>query len=318
MRKSFFSFTILLCCLCMLFSGCQTAGGKKEEKVDMNGKRIIFIGDSFVYAGKAVLSNSGLTQKERDGDTGYFYQLCKAKGMEVSVTNWTYGGTGLTKILNMYSSVLKDRNYDFVVFSGGRNSANTYAALSETLDTFMSMFREVNPDVKFYYLVSSGAHNISVLESFPIDILNNLDAIEEKGITIVDWGKMVADIIRGKVTVPGGTQTYNNHTFVKYKSDTDGYHPNQLTGYLTALMTYCAITGESAIGQPYAFWNDTSLSSQFDSAKFVANSYTMGPTNYPDVFASEADMNGLQQLIDQYLAAKDYRNYNFTQADANG
>ena len=37
-----------------------------------------------------------------------------------------------------------------------------------------------------------------------------------------------------------------------------------------------------------------------------------------EVFASEADMAGIQQLIDQYLAEKAYRNYEFTQADANG
>ena len=285
---------------------------------NLNGKRVLFIGDSFLFSGKAVLTNKGETQQERQGDVGYFYQICKANQMDVEVTNFTYSGTGLATIYKTFFPLLQDRNYDYVVFSGGRASTNTYASLCETLDKYMADFRAVNPNVKFLYLVSSGAHNIAVEETFPIDILNNLDELEKKGFTIVDWGKLVADIARGKVTVPGGAQTYNNHTFVKNKSLTDGFHPNQLAGYITAQMVFCAITGESAVGQDYSFWNDTSLHEQFDVEHFVDVSYVLGPTNYPEVFASEADMAGIQQLIDQYLAEKAYRNYNFTAADANG
>jgi hypothetical protein len=105
------------------------------------------------------------------------------------------------------------------------------------------------------------------------------------------------------------------NSFVISKSAKDGYHPNQLTGYITALMTYCAITGESAVGQPYDFWNDTSLDGRFSSDLFISTYYTHGSTNYPDIFASGADMRGLQELIDRYLAQKDYREYRF---EANG
>ena len=320
--RKFLSLLMATTILLPLF-GC----GKPVESVpaettandpNLNGKRIIFIGDSFLFSGKAVLTNKGITQEERTGDTGYFYQICKANGMDVEVTNFTYSGTGLATIYKTFFPVLKDRNYDYVVFSGGRASSNTYASLSETLDKYMADFREANPNVKFIYLVTSGAHNIAVEETFPIDILNNLDALEKKGFTIVDWGKLVADIARSKVAVPGGTQTYNNHSFVKNKTPTDGFHPNQLAGYITAQMVFCAITGESAVGQDYSFWNDATLHSQFDVENFVEVSYVLGPTNYPDVFASEADMRGIQQLIDQYLAEKAYRNYNFTAADANG
>lgn len=306
--KRLFTFTWVLCMMLGMLPGCA----QKEKSETLDGKRVLFVGDSFLFSGKAVLTNKGLTQQERHKDQGYFYQICKANGMEVDVINFTYGGQGLSAIHRMYMPTMKDRNVDYVILSGGRNSANTYADLSETLDKYIEMFRSVNPNVKFVYLVTSGAHNISVKESFPKDVLNNLKAAEEKGITIVDWGKLVADIIRGEVTVPGGTQTYNNHTFVKNKSTTDGYHPNQLTGYITAQMIFCAITGKSAVGQSYAFWNDASLSTQFDPERFMAEAYTLGSTNYPDVFASEADMQGIQQLIDQYLAAKHYREYHFT------
>jgi hypothetical protein len=318
MKKKSLRFLTFVCSLLFLLPGCNSAKKPETPTNALQGKRILFIGDSFLVAGKTLDNNKGMTEQQRTGDAGYFYQLCKANGVDINIVNWVHTSTSLSTIQTMFLSPLKNRNFDYVVLSGGRNSASSYAALSETLDRYIAIFREANPNVKLYYLVTSGAHNVSVNESFPIDILNNLDAIEEKGITIVDWGKPIADIIRGKVSVPGGTQSYDAYTFVKHQSDTDGFHPNQLSGYFSALMTYCAITGESAVGQPYAFWNDTSLNAGFDPDKIIASAYSCGPTNYPDVFASEADMKGLQQLIDQYLAAKDYRNYNFTQADAKG
>ena len=320
MKKIYKRFSALLLASCCLFAicGCSNSPEVVEEKnPTLDKKKVIFIGDSFLFSGKAVLTNKGITQEERTGDTGYFYQICKANGMDVEVTNFTYGGTGLSTIYNTYYPVLQDRAFDYVVFSGGRASNNTYEALSNTLDKYMADFRAANPKVKFLYLVTSGAHNIAVEESFPIDILNNLDELEKKGITIVDWGKLVADLARGKVTIEGSTQTYNNYTFVKNKSYTDGFHPNQLTGYITAQMIFCAISGQSAVGQDYSFWNDTTRHEQFDAEKFVNSSYLLGSTNYPEVFASAADMKGIQQLIDQYLAEKAYRNYNFTAADAN-
>ena len=316
-RKQLLSL-LLAGCFVLPALGCSQPQDAAEESPTLDGKKIIFIGDSFLFSGKAVLTNKGITQAERTGDVGYFHQICKANGMDVEVTNFTYGGTGLATIYSTYYPVLQDRKFDYVVFSGGRASKNTYKTLSETLDKYMADFRAANPNVKFLYLVTSGAHNIAVEETFPIDILNNLDELEKKGITIVDWGKLVADLARGKVTIPGSTQTYNNHTFVKNKTLTDGFHPNQLAGYITAQMVFCAITGRSAVGQDYSFWNNAALHEQFDVDAFVANSYPLGPTNYPDVFASETDMQGIQQLIDQYLAEKAYRNYNFTAADANG
>jgi len=280
---------------------------KKEEKNVLDGKKIIFIGDSFIYYGQVVLNGS----PSRYDDHGYFYELCKANGAEVSVTNWTYGGKGISYILENYMDNLEDLYYDYVVFSGGRNSASKANDYFETLDAYIGMFQSANPDVKFLYLVSSGAHNISVKESFPVEILNNLKEFEKMGITIVDWGKLVSDIIRGNVAVPHAEQSYNKNTFIVHKSAEDGYHPNQLTGYITALATYCAITGESAVGQPYEFWNDTAADGRFDPDGYIATYYTQGTTNYPAIFASANDMRGLQELIDQYLAQKAYLNYQF-------
>ncbi len=299
---------------------------------ELEGKRIIFIGDSFVYYGQTVLekSQSVLEQSARENDHGYFYQLCRANGIEVSVTNWTLGGHGLANHCaescaadrgcdgENHLSYLLDRYYDYVVISGGRASSTTAESHFACIEQLMDVFRSVNPNAKFLYLVSSGAHNVSVNPTLPVNILNNLDVLEDKyGFTIVDWGAIVADIISGAVSVPGATESYNKNSFAVHWSATDGYHPNQLAGYITTLMTYCAITGESAVGQTYDFWNDTSLKPVglkdyfFDADAFVAKYYTKGETNYPAIFASPADMLGLQQLVDRYLAEKSYRDYNF-------
>lgn len=314
----------------LLLAGC--AGTNKEEDnmtntqvatlsefdKDLSGKRVLFIGDSFLFTGRAVLQNKEVTEEGRRYDTGYFYQLCKAKGFsDVEVVNWTYGGAGLQTIMDSYVPLFRDRDFDYVILSGGRNSANKIADLENTLDQYIEAFSSVNPNVKFFYLVTSGAHNISVKESFSIDVLNNLEKIEAKGIKVLDWGKLVADIVRGETEVPGGTLTYDKYSFVHNKSLTDGYHPNQLSGYIVSMFVYCAITGESAVGLPYDFWDRSDLHKQFDPTVYANTNYTLGPSNYQEIFRSPADMEGLQKLVDQYMAEKAYLTYNFTEVPVN-
>lgn len=304
----------------VLLAGCAGSKSPKEEtKVDegLNNKRVLFVGDSFLFTGRAVLQNKEVTEEGRRYDTGYFYQLCKAKGAQVNVTNWTYGGMGLGAIMDSYIPLFKDYEYDYVILSGGRNSANTMAALENTLDRYIQLFRGANPDVKFFYLVTSGAHNVSVKESFSMDVLNNLEKIEAKGIRVLDWGKLVADIIRGQVQVPGAAMTYDKYSFVHNKSLEDGFHPNQLSGYLVSLFVYCAITGESAVGQPYDFWNNGELHKQFDPVTYKNYGYKLGDSNYQEIFASPADMTGLQTLVDRYMAEKAYLTYEFTEVPQN-
>ena len=162
----------------------------------------------------------------------------------------------------------------------------------------MDFFKAANPDVKFVLLVQRTVHENNYAW------LSAAQTLSEQGVLIADWGKLVNDVIAGTVDVPGAAQTYNQNSFIVCKSATDGYHPNMLTGYLTTLMTYCAITGESAVGQPYDFCTKTSIHSAFNTLKFINTYYTYqdAKTNFADIFASEADMKGLQQLADQYLA----------------
>ena len=108
----------------------------------------------------------------------------------------------------------------------------------------------------------------------------------------------------------GATQEYNKNTFVIRKSKSDGYHPSMLTGYMASQTLYCALTGESAVGQDYSFCGDKNINSAFNFDKFIADYYTYdgATTNFPAVFASKTDMAGIQKLIDKYLAEKPYRN----------
>ena len=84
-------------------------------------------------------------------------------------------------------------------------------------------------------------------------------------------------------------------TFIK--NNGDRHHPNPLSGYLTALMAYCALTGESAVGQPYDF-----VEKVMPTKLFVAKHYKeCGDTNYPQILASKQEMRRLQKMVDKVL-----------------
>ena len=289
----------------------QTEENPEESKHVLDGKKILFIGNSFTYYGKTVIEKkqSILTQEPRSNDTGYFYQLCKSNGAEVSVTNWTFGGHSLADILGVCSAnrgcdgvkhldYLVDREFDYVFIQHGGTDSHTFEELQQQCDMLMNIFREANPDVKFIFHIPHNPYEKN------FDWLSNLEALSQKGMLIVEWGELVSDLISGGATVPGGTQIYNRNSFIVCKSATDGYHPNVLTGYITTLMLYCAITGESAVGQDYSFCGDTSININFSFADFIKTYYTYdnATTNLVEIFSSPEDMLGIQQLIDEYLA----------------
>jgi hypothetical protein len=55
------------------------------------------------------------------------------------------------------------------------------------------------------------------------------------------------------------------------------------------------------VGQPYTFCFDKELHKKFDLEAFKEGNYPDGETNFIEVFHSEADMRGLQKLVDAYL-----------------
>ena len=324
---------LLVAVLCFsVFAGCgapaestepatTTASGAQEfvpqGKESLNGKKVIFFGNSFTYYGKCVLTKgqSTFAQDLRTNDKGYFYRICAENGVDVSVTNFTFGGHRLKDFYSGSCAAdrghnghnhlenLTDRNYDYVILQEGSAAANTNELIQD-VQAMMKLFTDVNPDTKFVFLVHHQVH----LNSY--QWRSTIKELEKMGIIIVDWGKIVSDVINGTTQVPGATEQYNRNSFIVNQSANDGFHENMLCGYITALMTYCAITGEKAEGQPVWFGdNDVNFGTPAIAA-FRVKYYTHDPeTNFDKIMESEPDMVGFQKLIDQYLAEKAYRNY---------
>lgn len=329
--KRFITLALALALTTVMLAGCGGTGGEEttaatsqaqEEtavtgKEALAGKKVIFIGNSYTYYGKCVLEKSQDTysQDQRTNDQGYFYQICKANGIDVTVTNFTFGGH---QLMDFYSgscaanrghdgldhlAYLSDRNYDYVILQNGSASKALTNILNEC-KPLMELFLEGNPNTKFVFLVQDGVHiNDYAWRS-------SIKELESAGVTVVDWGALVNDVVNGTTAVPGAAQEYNKNSFIVNQSASDGFHPNMLTGYITALMTYCAITGESAVGQDYTFCGDETVNSAFNFDKYRVKYYAYDlQTNFDAIFSSSSDMQGLQELIDQYLEAKAYRNY---------
>ena len=277
----------------------------------LDGKKIIFVGNSYTHVGRAVMQvgNSTLDQTLRAGDKGYFYQLCKAQGMEVSVTSWTFGAHDLTDSLGSactrevcngvdHISYLTDPYFDYVVLQPYYEKSYT-GDLNTHLQPMLDIFRQANPDVKFILLIPHMAYDKTYTW------IGDLETLDRTDITVCNWGKMLDDIVKGKVQVPGATQTYGRPTFVISVDEKDGHHQNLLVGYLTAAMVYSAITGDSAVGLPYDFCDDSSIHADFNMEAFQAKNYVYEPyTNFVEVYRSPADMKGLQQLLDQYIRSE--------------
>ena len=278
--------------------------------------KVIFIGNSHVYFGCTVneKTQSVKGQEARTNDRGYFFQLCMSNGLAVEVTNWTFGGHKLHDIFRFpctadrgcdgvdHESYLVNRDFDYVVVSSGvgKNSEEKFV---EDFEYIMEFFKAANPDVKFVCLGNASVAGVNATDTGYPGIYESYQLLEQKGVLIADWGGLVAGIYRKELEVPNSTFEYTKNTFVISK---DGYHPSQFSGYITTLMTYCVITGERAVGQPYEFWNNANLSLNFDSKKYINKYYTKGTTNYPEIFASESEMRAIQELVDWYIENKPY------------
>ena len=202
--------------------------GKEDMKESLNGKKIIFIGNSYTYYGQTVFekSQTRLTQKSRMGDRGYFYNLCKLNGAEVDVTNWTFGGHNLEHLFGGsctanrgcdgedHKAYLTDPYYDYVVIQPGSGAAPSASFLSD-METVMNFFKAANPDVKFAVLVPYCAYGtIGSTIALAKDFLNGLKTVASMGVTVVDWGGLVMDILNGKVSVPDSNLIYTNNSFI--------------------------------------------------------------------------------------------------------
>lgn len=270
----------------------------------LDGAKVMFIGNSFTYYGHCCGSKEN--NPWGGTDKRYFYKVAKSYGDEVKVTNFTWGGSSLwhkkSKVAEkaLYVKMLETHpdyyqnpqgkpmdeiyNQDYVILQqSGDNISETYSDAK----AIMALFP---PETKFYFYITT--HDLSSNHTPTTSAAAKLE--KEGSAGYIPLGHMVYRIWIGAERVSGAAVKYNKNTFIVNQltssGSTDGHHPNHLTGYLTALMTYCTITGRSAQGADYSF-----------VVKDNKTYYTNGTTNYPDVLNSPGDMAALQTLIDKYI-----------------
>ena len=300
-----------VCTIC----GYEIAPKLIEEKQPV---KVLFLGNSFVYMGLSVIEKKQtvLTIGPRQHDKGYFYQLCQANGFDVDVTNWTFGGHRLDQLFmekcncdrdcygKNHLKNLTDKYYDYVIASPGSGTKSAEGLIRD-FEYITDFFRAENPDVKIICCGNMSATGYTADPEYRNpEIYNQYQVLEDMGILVADWGGVAKRLMTGEYSTGTGKYDYYNHTFVISKDD---YHPSQLSGYITTLMLYCVITGESAIGQPYDFCGNGYLNDLFDFDTYIKRYYTKGGTNYPEIFADSVEMAAIQYLVDQHIQNKPYR-----------
>lgn len=303
--------------------GASERLGVGEGAYKIDGKKILIAGCSYSYYGGFV-ERTGGNQMAQDyrttGETGLFKRICELNGANVTVTDWTYGGHDLTDLFDGSCAAddgncpgrdhladLKDRNYDIVILQDiitpGYKTAEEYV---ENVRMAMTPFLEVNPETDIYLLV----HHRYYQQASYAPLTDSVELIREQlGVKVIDWGALIHDVTEGIAEVEGSVIDYNYYSFVVSNSKSDGYHQNLLAGYLTAIITYASLTGETTVGQPYTFIYDLS-SKYLNIDKYISSFYKYDnpatelnekATNMKEIFYSDADMLGLQKLADEYL-----------------
>lgn len=305
----------------------RAAAGSKAEET-LQGKKILIVGCSYNYYGKIVMrKEANVTALPlRKKDKGYFYELCKQNGADVSVTNWTFGNHDLTDILGTscaagtscgngfnHLAELTDLNYDYVsLMDIARPNKLSLEEYIEELKGFMKLFTDVNPDCKFIYSIPCGAYwykdadRINFRDTY-VGTVYAKEIAKLDNMIVMDWGGLIYDLIKGNTSVPDASFAYDVNSFIV----DDGYHPNLLTGYINTLMTYCMITGETAVGQPINLENgkETGTAKQYRMSNYVKYFYKTKTTNFVEIMESESEMQKIQKLIDRYIDMNAYLYY---------
>lgn len=257
------------------------------QTVSLDGAKAIFIGNSYIYYGNCVIYGN-----ETQSDIGYFHQICKANGDDVTVYDYTFGGKDAKWI---YDNHLINTTEEF------RNSID-YVFISESIRNTSDIVERVNlvgdlfPNAKKKIFLN----HASSAQGNEAQVVSGLEALAAEGYLIANWGSLVYDVWRGALKVPNATCSYDKNSFIVNKEDT--HHQNLLSGYITSQMAYCVVSGASALGQDYSFCGDSGINLRFGFEKFKQDFYNPNSTNFDKIFNSPADMQGLQALMDQYIA----------------
>lgn len=286
-------------------SVCSRCGEKVEEVIpagesSLDGQKIMFAGNSLLYYGEVVINDSGSpTQKK-----GVFEKVAEFFGDKVTVTNFTYGSAGFTDgrekastdgIPTSYANygiyqLMKELHPNHYNNKNGKEMDPFYdqdvvilqqrgASISSTYDQAKQIAALFPEDTRFAVVITHyDTKNASTTGAA-------LKKTLADGWTVIPAGDLVTDLWNGKIS--GSSFKYTKNDFVITK---DNVHPNYLTGYIKALMTYCALTSRTAVGADYSFVNR--------SLSYYAGA---GETQFEDVLASPSEMLLIQGLIDSYI-----------------
>ena len=319
--KRTFAFIMTLCIL-FLLCACGGTGNSsvtteptEVPKGLLDGKKIIFIGNSHTYVGNVVsqVYNKNPRQEDRDNNKGLFYLLCNQQGSEVQVTNWTFSSHGLASIFGDscvtkgdcygldHKSYLTDRYFDYVVIQPGVGE-NSEKTIAEDIALVVDFFKDANPDVKFVLLGNASVYGNNKTDTTYPGITSYYKTLSEQGFIMADWGKLVNDLIHNTVTPEGSNITYNKNCFIIK----DGFHPNYLSGYIASVMTYCAITGVAATDIPADIFQDPAMVISLDSHLSKSYDNPAYDSNCKIILTTESELEQIHALIDKYLAEKPY------------
>ena len=285
-------------------STCTVCGEAVEEKIpagesSLDGKKIMFAGNSLTYYGEIVINDNGSPTNKK----GVFEKIAEFFGDKVTVTNFTYGSAGFTdgrdkastdgiptsyKDYGLYQLMLElhpnhynnkngaamDSFYDqdIVVFQ------QRGASISSSYDQVMQLAALFPEDTQFAVIITHyDTKNTSTSSALKKTLAD--------GWKVIPAGDLVTDLWNGRIKNTEFKYTKNDFVITK-----DNVHPNYLTGYIKALMTYCALTGHSAVGADYSFVNR--------STSYYANA---NETQFEEVLASATEMLRIQELIDSYI-----------------
>ena len=266
-------------------------------------KRIAFVGNSFTFYGKCVNVNAF------DGlDDGYFYQLARSLGDDVTVTNFTWGGAsfwhkGSGFAQRMLYEKMKELHPAYYNNPEGLPVEDFYrqdaVVLQQSGDRIKETYEDARLIMSLFAPETVFGFYITTYDAFH-DFEPSFEAAErirDGGGVYIPLGHMVNDIIKGNATVKDSEFEYNKNSFIVCKEG-DGFHPNTLTGYLTALTVYYAFTERDITDAAYGF------ACGLDKEKH----YTLGETNHGEILCSDKELRSLKEQVMLYC-----RRYNAKQ-----
>ena len=286
-------------------SSCKSCGEKVEETIpagesSLDGKKIMFAGNSLIYYGEVVINDGGSPTSKK----GVFEKVAEFFGDKVTVTNFTYGSAGFTDgrekastdgIPTSYTNyglyqLMIELHPNYYNNPNGKTMDSFYdqdvvifqqrgASISSSYDQVKQIAALFPEDTRFAVMIT---HYDTKNSSTTGAALKKTLA---DGWTIIPAGDLVTDLWNGRIA-----NTEFKYTKTDFVITKDDVHPNYLTGYIKALMTYCALTSRSAVGADYSFVNR--------SVSYYANAQE---TQFEDVLASPSEMLLIQGLIDKYI-----------------